>query len=38
MTGEVTPQNRKYANGVVLSPRGAEMLKDEIQLKLNIYA
>jgi len=38
VTGEVTPQNKEYANGIVLSPRGAEILKNEIEFKFNIKA
>jgi len=38
ITGEVTPRNREYANGVVLSPRGAEILKHEIEFRFGIKA
>ncbi|KRE07855.1 AbrB family transcriptional regulator [Bacillus sp. Root239] len=38
ITGEVTPQNREYAKGLVLSPRGAEFLKNELEFKFNIKA
>ncbi|MEH7170297.1 hypothetical protein V7088_27860 [Priestia megaterium] len=38
MTGEVTSQNREYAKGIVLSPRGAEILKNEIEFKFGIKA
>ncbi|MFQ6584608.1 AbrB/MazE/SpoVT family DNA-binding domain-containing protein [Priestia megaterium] len=38
ITGEVTPQNREYANGLVLSPRGAEILKHEIEFRYDIKA
>ncbi|WP_455931469.1 AbrB/MazE/SpoVT family DNA-binding domain-containing protein [Priestia aryabhattai] len=38
ITGEVTPQNREYAKGLMLSPRGAEILKNEIEFKFNIKA
>ncbi|MGW9018827.1 AbrB/MazE/SpoVT family DNA-binding domain-containing protein [Priestia megaterium] len=38
VTGEVTPQNREYAKGLVLSPKGAEILKNEIEFKFNIKA
>ncbi|MED4292925.1 AbrB/MazE/SpoVT family DNA-binding domain-containing protein [Priestia megaterium] len=38
ITGEVTPQNKEYAKGLVLSPRGAEILKNEIEFKFNIKA
>ncbi|NGY75748.1 AbrB/MazE/SpoVT family DNA-binding domain-containing protein [Bacillus megaterium] len=34
ITGEVTPRNREYANGVVVSPRGAEILKHEIEFRV----
>lgn len=30
ITGNITPQNRRYANGLVLSPLGAEILFNEI--------
>ncbi|MGW9103212.1 AbrB/MazE/SpoVT family DNA-binding domain-containing protein [Priestia megaterium] len=38
VTGEVAPQNREYAKGLVLSPKGAEILKNEIEFKFNIKA
>lgn len=38
ITGEVTSQNREYANGIVLSPRGAEILKHEIEFRYGIKA
>ncbi|QSF35879.1 AbrB/MazE/SpoVT family DNA-binding domain-containing protein (plasmid) [Priestia megaterium] len=38
VTGEITPQNKQYANGIVLSPRGAEILKHEIEFKYGIKA
>jgi transcriptional pleiotropic regulator of transition state genes len=38
ITGEVTPQNREYAKGIVLSPRGAEILKHEIEFRFGIKA
>lgn len=38
ITGEVSPQNREYAKGVVLSPRGAEILKHEIEFRYGIRA
>jgi len=38
ITGDITPQNREYAKGLVLSPRGAEILKNEIEFKFNIKA
>ncbi|OVE34474.1 AbrB family transcriptional regulator [Priestia aryabhattai] len=38
ITGEVTPRNREYANGMVLSPRGAEILKHEIEFRYGIKA
>ena len=38
VTGEVTPQNKEYVKGLVLSPKGAEILKNEIELKFNIKA
>lgn len=38
VTGEITPENRKYANGLILSPRGAEILKNEIEFKFDIKA
>ncbi|WP_374989607.1 AbrB/MazE/SpoVT family DNA-binding domain-containing protein (plasmid) [Priestia megaterium] len=30
ITGEITPQNKEYAKGFVLSPRGAEILFNEL--------
>ncbi|MBE1554187.1 AbrB/MazE/SpoVT family DNA-binding domain-containing protein [Sporosarcina limicola] len=30
VTGEITPDNKIYSNGMYLSPRGAEILLDEI--------
>ncbi|MED4256688.1 AbrB/MazE/SpoVT family DNA-binding domain-containing protein [Priestia megaterium] len=38
ITDEVSPQNREYAKGVVLSPRGAEILKHEIEFRYGIRA
>jgi AbrB family transcriptional regulator, transcriptional pleiotropic regulator of transition state genes len=38
VTGEVTSRNREYANGLVLSPRGAEILKHEIEFRYGIKA
>ncbi|MGW9019526.1 AbrB/MazE/SpoVT family DNA-binding domain-containing protein [Priestia megaterium] len=38
ITGKITPQNKEFAKGIVLSPRGAEMLRDEIELKFGIKA
>lgn len=38
ITGEITTHNREYANGVVLSPRGAEILKHEIEFRFDIKA
>ncbi|MGE7307605.1 AbrB/MazE/SpoVT family DNA-binding domain-containing protein [Priestia megaterium] len=38
ITGEVSPQNREYAKGVILSPRGAEILKHEIEFRYGIKA
>lgn len=38
VTGEITPENRKYADGLVLSPRGVEILKQEIEFKFSIKA
>ena len=34
VTGDITPQNREYANSLILSPRGAEILFNELQKKL----
>ncbi len=31
VTGEITPDNKLYSNGMYLSPRGAKLLVDEIQ-------
>lgn len=33
ITGEITTENRKYANNLVLSPSGAEILYKEIKDK-----
>ncbi|MFL0497795.1 AbrB/MazE/SpoVT family DNA-binding domain-containing protein [Priestia megaterium] len=30
ITGDITPQNRRYANNLVLSPLGAEILFNEL--------
>ncbi|WP_176586060.1 AbrB/MazE/SpoVT family DNA-binding domain-containing protein [Priestia megaterium] len=30
ITGDITPQNRRYANGLVLSPLGAEILFNQL--------
>lgn len=38
ITDEVTSQNREYAKGIVLSPRGAEILKHEIEFRFGIKA
>ncbi|MFE7083406.1 AbrB/MazE/SpoVT family DNA-binding domain-containing protein [Priestia megaterium] len=38
VTGQVTPQNREYVKGVVLSPRGAEILKQQIEFRFGIKA
>jgi len=38
ITGEVTSHNREYANGIVLSPSGAEILKHEIEFRYGIKA
>ncbi|WP_354002557.1 hypothetical protein [Priestia megaterium] len=39
--GGVTPQNKEYVEGIIVSPLGARILYDEIQkslgLTLNIY-
>ncbi|MEB4860804.1 MULTISPECIES: AbrB/MazE/SpoVT family DNA-binding domain-containing protein [Priestia] len=35
ITGEISPHNREYAKGVVLSPRGAEILKQEIECRFS---
>ncbi|MES9792423.1 hypothetical protein ABWL24_18310 [Priestia megaterium] len=38
ITGEVSPHNCEYAKGVVLSPRGAEILKHEIECRFGSKA
>ncbi|MFE7083553.1 AbrB/MazE/SpoVT family DNA-binding domain-containing protein [Priestia megaterium] len=38
VTGEVTDQNREYAKGLILSPRGAEILKQEIESRFGVHA
>ncbi|MED4052276.1 AbrB/MazE/SpoVT family DNA-binding domain-containing protein [Priestia megaterium] len=35
ITGEISPHNREYAKGVVLSPRGTEILKQEIECRFS---
>ncbi|MGG0481329.1 AbrB/MazE/SpoVT family DNA-binding domain-containing protein [Priestia megaterium] len=35
ITGEISPHNREYAKGVVLSPRGAEILRQEIECRFS---
>ncbi|WP_318618275.1 AbrB/MazE/SpoVT family DNA-binding domain-containing protein [Sporosarcina sp. YIM B06819] len=30
VTGEITPDNKMYSNGMYLSPRGAEIILEEI--------
>ncbi|TCN04427.1 transcriptional pleiotropic regulator of transition state genes [Bacillus sp. BK006] len=35
ITGEISPHNREYAKGVVLSSRGAEILKQEIECRFS---
>lgn len=37
ITGEITSQNRRYANGIVLSPLGAELLFNEIKDKQKTF-
>jgi len=36
ITGEITLQNREYAKGVVLSPRGVEILKLNIEFRFGM--
>ncbi|MFS0574687.1 AbrB/MazE/SpoVT family DNA-binding domain-containing protein [Sporosarcina sp. 179-K 3D1 HS] len=31
VTGEVTPENKMYSNGMYLSPKGAQILLEEIE-------
>ncbi|PEA36625.1 hypothetical protein CON45_23435 [Priestia megaterium] len=38
ITGEVSPHNCEYAKGVVVSPRGAEILKHEIECRFGSKA
>ncbi|OVE34563.1 AbrB family transcriptional regulator [Priestia aryabhattai] len=38
ITGQVSPQNREYAKGIILSPRSAEILKHEIEFRYGIKA
>lgn len=38
VTGEITPQNKEYANGMVLSPKGVEILKHEIEFRFGTKA
>lgn len=38
VTGEVTDQNREYVKGLILSPRGAEILKQEIESRFGVHA
>jgi len=37
VTGEVTPENRRYANNMVLSPLGAKILFNEIKDKQKTF-
>ncbi|RDZ11794.1 AbrB family transcriptional regulator [Priestia megaterium] len=37
ITGEITSQNRRYANNVVLSPLGAKILYNEIKGKQKTF-
>ncbi|MDR7247120.1 AbrB/MazE/SpoVT family DNA-binding domain-containing protein [Priestia megaterium] len=37
ITGEITPQNRRYVNNIVLSPLGAEILFNEIKGKQKTF-
>jgi len=37
ITGEITPQNRKYASNIVLSPLGAKILFNEIKDKKKTF-
>lgn len=38
ITGKLTSQNREYAKGIVLSPKGAEILKHEIEFRVGSKA
>ncbi|MBD7986320.1 AbrB/MazE/SpoVT family DNA-binding domain-containing protein [Sporosarcina sp. Sa2YVA2] len=31
VTGDITPENKRLSNGMFISPRGAEILKKEIE-------
>ncbi|MGG0669721.1 AbrB/MazE/SpoVT family DNA-binding domain-containing protein [Sporosarcina koreensis] len=31
VTGEITPENKRLSNGMYISPKGAEILKKEIE-------
>ncbi|WP_342840106.1 AbrB/MazE/SpoVT family DNA-binding domain-containing protein [Priestia megaterium] len=35
ITGEITPENQEYANGLVLSPLGAEILFNQLWERRN---
>src|SRR6478735_2470611 len=37
ITGEITPQSRRYANNLVLSPLGAKILYNEIKDKQKTF-
>lgn len=37
ITGKITPQNRRYANNMVLSPLGAKILFNEIKDKQKTF-
>lgn len=37
VTGEVTPENRRYVNKMVLSPLGAKILFNEIKEKQKTF-
>ncbi|MGP0689684.1 hypothetical protein ACW5UC_24365 [Priestia aryabhattai] len=38
IAGKITLQNKEYANGLVLSPRGAKTLRHEIEFRFGIKA
>ncbi|UOR11602.1 AbrB/MazE/SpoVT family DNA-binding domain-containing protein [Halobacillus amylolyticus] len=35
ITGEISDDNREFANGLVLSPRGIELLKQDLEKVVN---
>lgn len=36
VTGEITPENKEYSNGMFLSPNGAKILMEEIEKNMGV--